>query len=215
MKSNTRSYNSRLNTSLSQFVPDGTQIFLDFIVSILLLATLNARAIWHFFTTGITADSQLDLGSLISEKAPAIEGVLGNLAHGRFIQVLFWLFVGCIVYILIWIVGNFFTNIRNDIVADEYLHPTSYKRAGYWGSIFSRKIFFVSILVILAAYIYSGLKLVATLADLTYLAFKDFEIVLSSLKLVGYLVTTAILVQIFFVLTGIATKTWKLIYKDL
>lgn len=215
MRNNIRSYNTRLTTVLGQLVPNGAQVFLDIIIALLLLAAFNVRGIWYFFTTGITADSQVDLGSLIDEKTPALQTILDNLAHGRFIQILFWLFVGCIVYILIWLVGNFFTNIRNDIIADEYVHPRFYNRAGYWGSIFSRKIIFASITMVLAAFLYAGLKLTAALANLCYYALKDFEILVSSFELLGSLLAVATLVQIFFMLTKIAINCWQLIYKDL
>lgn len=210
------SYNSRAAPGIKQLlVPSPAQIFLNLIIGILILALLNIKGIWQFFTTGVTADSTIDFGSLINDRLPWVTGFIYNLTHGRIIQVLFWLFVGCIVYMMIWFLGNFFTNIRNDIVADEYVHPQFYNRVGYWGSVFARKIFFISIVMVLIAYIYAGLKLIASLAALSYQSISIFQLPMSMVVLAGSIMGVAIAIQVFQVLFKISKNSWQVIYKDL
>lgn len=210
------SYNSRASLTLKQLLlPTPAQLFLNLVIAIIILSLLNIRAIWQFFTTGVSADSTVDLGSLISNNFPWLTEGIEKLTRGRTIQVLFWLFVGCIVYMLIWIVGNFLTNIRNDIVADEYVHPQQYSRAGYWSSVLARKIFFVCIFIVLISYIFAGLRLVASLADLALRSFRDFQIPLSILLVLGAILAAAIALQILQILFKITLNSWQLIYKDL
>lgn len=213
---NIRSYNSRPFAALKQvLVPTGPQLLLDFIIAILILLLLNGRAIWHYFTRGISDESQVELGDLINEKLPALHQFLENLSHGRFVQIVFWLFVGCVVYMLIWLIGNFITNIRNDIVADEYLHPKFYNRAGYWGSVVARKGLFACIVVIYLAYIYAAVKLLALLAGLCYQSFLDFQWAQTMATLGGAIIASAITIQILFFLSGLVVNTWRVVYRDL
>lgn len=216
MENNIRSYNSRTSEALKRlFIPTPPQLILDVTLAVLILLSLNARAIWHYFTQGITADSQVQLGNLISERLPFITETLDRLAHSRLGQILFWLFLGCVVYLFIWLIGNFVTNIRNDIVADEYLHPKSYNRAGYWGSVLAHKVMFICTVIILLAYIFAGSKLIILLGGLCYQALLDFYWLRSSVTLLGALLVSAVVLQIFFFLLGFVRNTWQVIYRDL
>lgn len=215
MENNIHSYNSRTSATLKLLIPGTPQILLDLIVGILVLLALNARAIWHYFTRGITDDSQVALGSLISEKLPFLADLSDRLSQGRFVQVVFWLFVGCVVYMFIWLIGNFITNIRNDIVADEYLHPKYYNRAGYWGSVMAHKMMFICTLFILIAYIYAGAKLLALLAGQCYQTLLNFSWLRSPIILIAAVLVSALVIQIFFFLLGFVRNTWRIIYRGL
>lgn len=216
MENKIHSYNSRTSAALKQLlVPGAPQLLLDLTLGILILLVLNSRAIWHYFTRGITADSQVELGSFIDERAPFISDFLDRLSRGRFVQVVFWLFVGCVVYMIVWLIGNFITNIRNDIVADEYLHPKFYNRAGYWGSVVAHKVMFVCTVFILAAYIFAGAKLIVLLADQCYRALLQFDLIRSPAAIIISILVSALIIQILFFLLGFVRNTWRIIYKDL
>lgn len=216
MQKDIRSYNSRVSGQIIQLViPSQAQMVLNFVIAALLLAILNIRGLWHFISGGSTNVSRADFGSLISDRAPFVHDTFLKLAHGRFVQFLFWVFVGCVVYLLIWFIGNFFTNIRNDIVADEYIHPKSYNRAGYWSSILAKKIFFVAMVGILLAYLYAGLKFLAILADLIYSSVINDQWWDSTLQVIGHLIIAALMIQLFFVLVKLTLNSWQIIYRDL
>lgn len=216
MENNIHSYNSRPSEVLKQlFIPTPSQLVLDFTLAIMILLSLNVRAIWHYFTRGITPDSQVELGSLISERLPFVTDFLDRLARSRLIQILFWLFIGCVVYLVIWLIGNFITNIRNDIVADEYMHPKSYDRSGYWGSVLAHKVMFVCTVFILLAYTLAGSKLIISLGTLCYQALLEFHWLRSPATLLGALLVSVLILQIFFFLLGFVRNTWRIIYRDL
>lgn len=216
MNNKVLSYSSRASEGLkSLLIPTGPQILLNLVLATLILLALNSRAILHYFTRGINEKSQVELGDLIETRLPAVYDMFESFTQGRVVQFIFWLFIGCITYIFIWLVGNFITNIRNDIVADEYIHPTSYNRAGYWGSVVARKLLFVCTLFILSAYTYAGGKLIVLLAGLCYQSALEFQWLKTGSILLGSLLITALVLQVFSYLYRVVVNAWKVIYKDL
>lgn len=216
MNNKVLSYSSRTASDLkSLLTPTVPQLLLNLVLAALILLVLNSRAILHYFTKGIDENSKVELGDLISSRLPAVYDLFESLTQGRFVQFVFWLFIGCITYIFIWLLGNFITNIRNDIVADEYVHPQSYNRAGYWGSVVARKMLFVCTLFVLSAYVYVGAKLIILLAGLCYQSAIESQWLNTSGVILGSLLVTAFVLQVFSYLYTVVVNAWKIVYKDL
>jgi hypothetical protein len=216
MKTDTKSHNTRSDIALKELlIPSAAQIWLDFTIAVVLLALLNIRGLWAYFAHGILDASQSDVSDIINQKGQGVHNFLDTISKGRFLQIVFWLFVGCVVYMLIWFVRSFFTNIRNDIVADEYMHPFTYNRNTYWQSVIARKLFFVSILVIFIGFTITGFKLALVLAGLTYSSIEAHDSAHSVVQVLGSIIVTALLIQIFVILLRLLSRSWKLIYTDL
>lgn len=216
MKSVFRSHNTKESSGLIKFLmPSSERLVLSFILGSTFLILLNSRAIWLYSTVGIQQESQLDLGSLIQKEAPWIVDVFNRVAHGIFPQIVFWIFIGCLTYITLWLVQSLITNVRNDFVADSYQHPSSYKRSGYWSSILSRKIFFVSLLTIFAAYSYYALKILILLSNLTLSGLFETKDNNSTQIILTSVITATVLTHVFFLLLKLLKNSWDYIYKDL
>jgi hypothetical protein len=214
MKKNISSYNSSIEFRDNLF-PGMMQLIFCTLLAIILLAILNGRAIWTYLTTGLAPNSTVDLGSVINRYAPWTYKVFDFVTHGRVSQMLFWVFVGCVAYMLIWLGGNVLTNIRNDIVADAYVHPKFYNRSGYWSSILSRKVFFVCLMIIFLIFLYTFGRLAQVMANLTFQSIADFEVVRSLLTIAGSILGLAVLIYCLTLLLRIIRNTWRYIYKDL
>ena len=216
MTTHPRSHSSRTSGDIKQLlIPPTSQLLLNLVLAALILLALNARAVWHYFTRGINENSRVELGDLIQAKAPALYDFVDSVTHGRLVQILFWLFVGCIVYLIIWSIGNFFTNIRNDIVADEYVHPSSYDRTDYWSSVLARKVVLACTIFVLVAYTYAGAKLIILLADLCYRSVLEFSWLDTTITFAGCLIATTLVLQIFAFLWRFVINSWGIVYRDL
>src|SRR3989304_6589736 len=143
MKQALQSHNSSPWPIVKQLlVPSLPKVLLEVLAAVLLLALLNGRGIWNSVNSGSLVASHRDVGDIISENALSVYNFIDSFASGRLLQAAFWIFVGCTAYILIWLVGNILYNIRNDVVAGDYVHPRTYNRLVYWESILARKFLF-------------------------------------------------------------------------
>ena len=144
MENQQLSYNSRVKPSLRRFlVPGAADIALYLFMSLVVLLLVNARAIFNYFSSNnLTGQS---IGDIIDRKAKNFQSIWAQISQGRILQIIFWALVGIFIYITVWFIRNILLNIRNDIVADEYVHPLSYKRSKYWHTVIGRKIFLASL----------------------------------------------------------------------
>jgi len=148
------SYNSHLAHSVKNFFPPS---WLEAVIYLLcsgaLLGLLNYRA----FTNSIGTNSglsQTTLDTYLHDKLGDSTDFLSRLLQGRVSSILFWAFLGSIIYMFIWVIQNVIINVENDMQASEFVgvkNETSRKQA-YWHTVISSKIFFVCSLLSLIIY---------------------------------------------------------------
>lgn len=196
----------------SLLVPSLTEALLYLFISMLLLALLKAQAIWHWVTGNLATSSS---SSIPAAHPSAIHSFWTFISQGRLPQILFWITVGIVVYSLIWFAWNIINNVRNDIVAADYVHPRSYNRKGYWESVLARKAVFVISVIVLFSYAVVVFKLFLVMADLSYAAIESSTL-LNSLTLVASSALVGALSIYFLVVLGrLVGNSWQAIYKDL
>jgi hypothetical protein len=214
MKKNIESSNSVGATSKNFLVPSGSQLLLYFLISFLLLIALNITKAWDYLNkTVLKPEGGLD--SIITTNAPALHKVLSSLSQSIILQVVFWVFVGCIVYVVIWFIKNIAINLLNDITADQYIHPTTYKRYKFWGSIIGRRLFFWISASVLIIYLSVSIRLLVYLADFCYNAVVDFRALPSLLDIGGSLLAVTSLIYMGVLFVHVVMSSWQLMYKDL
>lgn len=212
---NVGSYISKSSDFIKKLiVPSLPQALLYLLVAVLLITFLNIRPIWNDFSQALLLQPQ-DFGGVISRQDEGINKIWYIFTQSNLLQIIFWALVGCITYLLIWFIRSIFINLRNDVVADEYVHPASYNREGYWESVMAHKVLFGSSIVILIAYLYANIKVQPLLAGVTYAAIKNFQLLPSTLQLIAVMVGTAFLLHIFVILARVTVNSWRFIYKDL
>lgn len=215
MKNNIESHSSSVGTTSKQFIlPSGAQLLLYALISILLLLALNVKNAWDYLNNTVLVP-QGGLDSILAQKAPGIHKFIGSVSQSIALQVVFWIFVGCVVYVFIWFMRNITTNVLNDIVADKYVHPESYKRSKYWGSILARKVFFWSSTAVLVLYLITGTRLLVYLSQLAYRFTVDFHLVHSLWQYVQIVAAATGLIYILILIIHVCVNSWHFMYKDL
>lgn len=210
-----QSDNRGINAVLRQFlVPSWAQVFLYVLVSLLLFGLFNVQSIWRDYNNALLLNPEL-LSGAVTDKGNGLSEIWNTLLHSSLLQVVFWMTVGALTYLFIWFVRSVSTNLRNDIIADEYIHPASYNRKGYWESVIAHKILFGATVVVLFGYLYANLKLQPLLAQVGYSAIKDFEVIPSLIDLIGVILGTVILLHLLTLLFRVTANSWRFIYKDL
>jgi len=218
MENNIESINSRTSRigSLSKrfLLPSGSQLLLYALIALLLIIILNAGRAWNYLNdTVLKPEGGLD--SIIATNAPAIHNVLNSLSQSVILQVVFWVFVGCVVYVIIWFIKNIAINLLNDFAADQYVHPTTYKSTRFWRSVAARRIFFWVSAVVLVLYLIAGTRLLVYLSDLCYRFIVHFHLVQSALQILQVVAAATGLIYILVILVHISVNSWRLMYKDL
>jgi hypothetical protein len=205
---------SNKEKDITFFLPTIYQIVLYFLISCLVLIMLNTGKAWDYLNNTVLIP-QGGLDSIIATNAPSLHTVLNYVSQSIILQVIFWVFVGSVVYVLIWFVKNIAINLLNDITADQYIHPKSYQRTKFWSSILARRIFFWVSAVIVVVYISVSMRFIFYLANICYEAIVKFHPVHSSLTILESALVITGVIYILVVVVHIVANSWRLLYKDL
>lgn len=131
---------------------------------------------------------------------------------GRLGQIIIWAFLGAIAYIGVWLIRNLFNSFENDIIADNYLHPSAYSRAGYWGSSLSIKVFMAAMFFITLGYTFAVItSFLPSISALAGSAAYNFVMPKSLLYIVSSVVVAALILYIEVLLLRINSRLWKLL----
>jgi hypothetical protein len=201
-------------TNKSLLVPSVSQFFLYFLIGLLVLIILNLGKAWSYLNDTVLKPEG-GLSSIINTNAPEAHNVLNSLSHSIILQVVFWVFVGCAVYIILWFFRNITINLLNDITADQYVHPASYKRYKFWSGIIARRIFFWLSAVILVLFTLASARTLLYLSNFSYDAVVNFQSLQSSIDIIGSLIATTAMIYVLVILVHIVINSGRLIYKDL
>lgn len=216
MQNEIKSYSSgSIGSTSKQFLlPSIPQLLLYALIGLLILVLLNLAKAWDYLNQNVLMP-QGGAESYISQKSPWLYHAINSLSHSIILQVIFWVAVGCIVYIIIWFIRNIGINVLNDIAADNYVHPESYKRSRYWESVLARKIFFGISIILLITFIVSGARLMTSLANTSYRIVTTFHTLHNLLELVGTLLAATCLIYVLVLIAHLSINSWRFIYKDL
>ena len=207
-----KSDNTKTEDLVREFVvPSPLQAVVYLLVGMLLLILIKARAIWE--TVGGSILLERDASPAIN--TPASDNIWGQISSSPLPQILFWGAVGMVMYAVVWFGWNIITNLRNDLAADEFVHPKNYDRSKYWRTVLARKAFFAASAVLLAVYIFALFKFLPVIADASYADVASFSLPSSVMGLTLYFLVIGALIHFFVLLVRIVANSWRSIYKDL
>jgi len=193
------------------FLPDITEVSLYLLLSIIAVVGLNAGNIISKLSSnyiGPPENLKANFTTLYDGFSHSFSSALG----GRLGQMMLWAFVGALAYIGLWLAKNVLNSFENDIISDHYLHPSTYSRAGYWGSSFSVKIFLAAEVLIIIGYFFVAVtSILPSLAALAGSAAYDFNWSSSLFYLLIAVLGTALSVYIGVVLLKLLSHLWKLL----
>ena len=133
------------------FSPGWAETLLYLLLSLIIIIGLNAGSVINKLSNnyiGSPKGLKTNFSTLSSSFSNAFSSALG----GRLGQIILWAFVGSLAYMALWLARNVLNSFENDVISAHYLHPSSYSRAGYWGSSVAVKIFLAAGLFMFAAY---------------------------------------------------------------
>lgn len=217
MQNDIQSHNTKTRIGLTgrdYLVPSGSQVLIYALISLLILIGLNLDHIWRYLNDVVLAP-QGGLDTFIKDTLPGLHNLLNDLARSTILQVVFWIFIGTAVYVIVWFVRNMFVNLTNDVVADNYLHPTSYNRGNFWASVLGRKVFFGITLLTLVMYLYASFEFLPILANEAYQAIIMFRPFKSVLEIIEATVGVVIWLHLLLLLIHTAMNSWRVINHDL
>lgn len=195
----------------SFFVPSWAEISLYVLISVILLIVLNVGSVLKILGgdyVGNPENISANFSTLLSRFSNSFNLALG----GRLGQIMLWSFVGALCYIGLWLVKNVLNSFENDVISDHYLHPSGYSRAGYWGSSFSIKAFFLALLLITAAFFFVIITAVLpSVALLAGSASYNFHALTSPLYILFAIAGVALVLYIAGILLRLIAHMWKLL----
>jgi len=193
------------------FVPSLPAGALLFLAGTLLLLAYSTRPIinWAGSRYLQTANQlSLNINILNNGITKSFSSTLG----GRLGQIVFWSLIGALAYVALWFLRNIFNSFENDIIIDHYMHPSSFNRAGYWGSTIAGKIFFAVLAVLAVAFGYLSVKVIMPgVAALTSSSVYNFHLPDSLGYLVLSVLISTLVVYILIQLLRTLGRLWKLL----
>jgi hypothetical protein len=217
MKKTLQSYSSASTigaTSKNFLVPSWSQLVLYLLISILLLIIFNLGGLWSYLNSVILAPEG-GLDSVLAEHASGVRHFLNAASQSIILQIIFWVCIGSLIYVLIWFIRNVVVNILNDVVADQYIHPPSYSRFNYWGSVIARKVFFAISTLVLLFYFFASWRLVSSFAALARKLVTQPITSHSVAELIGIALVIMAVLHTLILIIHIVTNSWRFIYRDL
>jgi hypothetical protein len=212
MEKNNQSYNtSVLGLSPGKFLkPEPPQLILYFALSLLLLLAINIPHIWILLTSGGPG-----LSEIVGSNTGGLYKAWHVFSNSNLLAGFFWGVLGCAIYLAIWFFRSLVTNIRNDLVVANYVHPVTYKEYLFWRSLILRKVFFGLSLVAMLIYLVAGYKTIAALAYFCFWRIENGLHLLGYSQLLGSLVAGILLLHGFTLLLKLTLNFWQFIYRDL
>ncbi len=212
IKSVNESSASQVFSSLS--IPGALELVIYLLAGIIFVALVNIRALWNAINSSVQT-TYVDTSSIIDETLINFGDRLNGLLEGRPGQMLFWAIVGCLIYMLIWLSQNFIINLRNDVVADKYLHPNNYKSSSYWEGVLAHKIFFVTTVVVLFLYVFLSLTLfIPILSKIFKNATFSFSVPSSIIQLVLITLLSAIMLYLAVFIVKLVAYSWRAVINN-
>ena len=124
------------------FVPSPGELIPNFLVSLLILLIASYRAILVLLADG-TPITNVSFGDIYGQRLDYIDEVMQVPLLGRIVLFGFWLAVGSIVYMLVWLFQNFAIEVYDDLTLAK-LKDTDQRHnedEGWWGTTLSHTIF--------------------------------------------------------------------------
>lgn len=206
------SYNSHLAHSVRNFFPPS---WLEFLIYLLSSAILLCLMNYHVFTSSIGLNSgisQDNLNGYLHDKITHSTDFISKLLQGRAGSLVFWAFLGSIIYMIVWVVQNLIINLENDVQASGFvgIKGQESKKQAYWHSVISSKIFFICAVIAAISYSITLFNfLLPVVSHVFGLAIVNFQSIRSTLSIMLALLITVLLLYLFVFSLRVVVRAWQ------
>lgn len=123
------------------FVPTPGELVPNLFISLLLLLIASYRVILVLLSNG-TPITELSFGDVYGQRLDYVNNILQIPLLGRVVLFLFWLAIGSIVYMLVWLFQNFAVEVYDDLtLTQEEKQEHEAEEEGWWGTTLAHTIF--------------------------------------------------------------------------
>lgn len=133
-------------------LPTPMELIPYFFTSLLVLLFTSRQTILIILADGSPV-TPISTTEVIGQRFDYIPELLAVPILGRIVLFLFWLGIGSIVYMLVWLFQNLATEVYDSIAPDEDGESGAESEDGWWGTTLSHTIFMCSGVILLALYI--------------------------------------------------------------
>lgn len=191
------------------FVPSAIELAIYILLGVVLLSLFNLKVLWESLSNAAAVPVET-ANSVVSNQGRLAGQFIDGMFDGRLTTFVFWGFVGCLVYVVIWLIQNVLLNIKNDVVAGDYVQPKSSEKRGYWSTVIAEKLFLAGLVVIFILFVSLGLKFLAPVfSKLFYVAVYNFRFPVSVFEILTAVALMALVVYLTVLVARLAISTWR------
>jgi hypothetical protein len=194
---------------LNFIVPSWVDVITYIVLSCLLLFALNASKLWHAFV-----DKQANAYDTVGSSYTMLNFDNNRLMSfaGDFSVLLFWLAVGSLVYVTIWLTQNSLSEVKHEIGEGQMVSGDMVKR-NYLHSLIAHYIFFcaLTLLTLISFYFVAGFIFPIVNAAFygTIITFQQFD-VLNIVSGVAAILLLAVILYLLKLLVQIYIRFWRI-----
>lgn len=201
----------KLKLFFTQFLlPQPLEIPVYFFVSLLLLLIASNQTLLVILADGSPV-TDLALTDVFGQRLDYLGELLQVPILGRIVLFLFWLAIGSVVYMLVWLFQNLAVEVYDDLAFAKLKTPrhksTDDEEGGWWGTTLAHALFIGSAVIVLLFYVLIAVNL------LFPAWIQLFQIGLQSLSQINSLLKLLIAIVGTMVSLYILTLFWRLLFR--
>jgi len=196
------------------FVPTPVELLPNLIVSLLILFVASYRALLVLLSNG-TPITNVSFGEIYGQRLDYINEVLSTPLLGRVVLFGFWLGVGSIVYMLVWLFQNFAVEVYDDITLAKLKNPEAEQEdeEGWWGTTLAHTIFVGSSAILFLFYVLLVVNIFfPAFAQIFQVGLQNIAELGGWLQMVVGLLGTMLIIHIFVLFTKLFTRVKAYLY---
>jgi hypothetical protein len=143
------SYKERIIQATLWLLPTSVELVVYLFLSIVTLSLSNSSTLRELFF--ISPDFDL-ISAVLQSISDLVQLAVGDQLAAPLSLAIFWALVGMVVYIFIWVGGNFSTELSNDLALTKYIHPRGVDPRSPLRDLISKTIFRFVMVIILIFY---------------------------------------------------------------
>lgn len=152
----------RLKLFITQFLlPQPAELPIYFFVSLLLLVVASNQTLLVILSDG-TPITDIALTDVFGQRLDYLGELLQVPILGRIVLFLFWLAIGSIVYMFVWLFQNLAVEVYDDLTFAKLKNPQDRPpedEGGWWGTTLAHAIFVGSSVIVLLFYLLMAINL--------------------------------------------------------
>ncbi len=211
---------SKIKLFITQFLlPSPIELIPYFFVSLLVLGIVSNRTLLVILADGSPV-TQLSTSEVFGQRLEYISSLLAVPILGRVVLFIFWLGIGSVVYMGIWVFQNMAIEVYDDVVTAKLKKSPTQQNdeddtEGWWGTTLSHTLFFCSSILLFLFYaLFAFNILIPAWATLFQLGLQSLSEAGSIFKLIIAIFGTMVTLHIFILFHKLFIRLKNFIFNN-